>query len=540
MLEKKLLDKGMAYFYQKNYAAAADNLGQAADLNRNNVWARFYYVYSIAMLGRKKEASKWLPNLSSISKTTQYKQLISILDSDNTKKENKTQITEKKSKKTEKKSKKSKITEEKSKNTEEKSKITEVKSKNTEKKSKITEEKSKITEKKSKFTEEKSKITEEKSKITEEKKETRVTLKKKKSDVLDEAEYYIDSGDNEKALPIIRDYMKNNPARDRAYKLLAMIDFNQKDYQSSADKFEKAFQEGIKDFDSYFLAAQSNLNIQNYDTALVYYEKASQINSKDLFVKISLADLYCDRSNYDNSARLYQEILKEDPNYLDAKIGLAKIEFKKGYIEESIKLITDIIDENPDNAKAHHLKSQILLENKDYDNALIEAETASSFNPTSIEFKVFCSIVKIRNFKINEAVDDLQKILEIFPDNTYALTALGEAQLTEGKMDEGKATLLKSESIKKMPETSLLLALIECNNKNYEKADLLYKEYCSLAGNSPEALLEYANFTELKDNKEECLNSYYAVLEKFPGTPFAEKAEKRANEIRLSNSRQSK
>lgn len=488
MLEKKLLDKGMAYFYQKNYAAAADNLGQAADLNRNNVWARFYYVYSIAMLGRKKEASKWLPKLSSISKTTQYKQLISILDLDNTKKENKTQITEKKSKKTK----------------------------------------------------EKSKITEEKSKITEEKKETSVTVKKKKTDVLDEAEYYIDSGDNEKALPIIRDYMKNNPARDRAYKLLAMIDFNQKDYQSSADKFEKAFQEGIKDFDSYFLAAQSNLNIQNYDTALVYYEKASQINSKDLFVKISLADLYCDRSNYDNSARIYQEILKEDPNYLDAKIGLAKIEFKKGYIEESIKLITDIITENPDNAKAHNLKSQILLGNKDYDNALIEAEAASSLNPSSIEFKVFCSIVKVRNFKVNEAIDDLQKILEMFPDNTYALTALGEAQLTEGNMEEGKATLLKSESIKKMPETSLLLALIECNNKNYEKADILYKEYCLLAGNSPEALLEYANFTELKENKEECLNSYYAVIEKFPGTPFAEKAEKRANEIRLSNSRQSK
>ena len=37
----------MNYFYLKNYAAAADNLGQAADLNRNNVWARFYYVYFV-------------------------------------------------------------------------------------------------------------------------------------------------------------------------------------------------------------------------------------------------------------------------------------------------------------------------------------------------------------------------------------------------------------------------------------------------------------------------------------------------------------
>lgn len=467
MLERKLLDKGMAYFYQKNYTAAADYLGQAADLNRNNVWARYYYVYSIALSGKKNEAAKWLPKLSSISKTTHYKQLVAFLNSGNTPKKNELKV-----------------------------------------KPPVNKPKN--------------------------------AQKNKKTDPLDEAEYYVDSGDNQKALPIIKEYMKKNPDGGRAYKLLAMIDFNDRDYQASVENFEKAFQEGVSDFDSYFMAAQANLDIQNYDKALVYYEKACQINSKDLFVKISLAELYCDRADYDNSARLYKEILKDDPNYLDAKIGLAKIEFKKGYVEESLEQVSEIITENHDSAKAHYLKSQILMENKDYDNALKEAESAFSFNPSSIEYRVFCSLVKVRNFKVKEAVDDLKKVLESFPDNTYALTALGEAQLTEGNMEEGKATLLKSESIKKMPQTALLLALIECNEKNLDKAESLYKEYCLLAGNSPEALLEYANFTELKDNREECLNSYYAVVEKFPGTPFADKAEKRANEIKQSESQQSK
>lgn len=467
VLEKNLLDKGMDYFYKKNYTAAADYLGQAADLNQNNVWSRYYYVYSIALLGRKNAASKWLPKLSSISNTYHYKQLASLLDLGNTKKKNEPKV-----------------------------KAASVK--------------------------------------------PRVPPKIKKTDALDEAEYYIDLGDNEKALPIIEDYMKKNPSGGRAYKLLAMIDFNKRDYQSAAVFFEKAFREGAKDFDSYFMAAQSNLDIQNYDTALVYYEKASQINTKDSFVKISLADLYCDRSDYVSATRLYKEILNDTPDYLDAKIGLAKIEFNKGYIEESLKSVSDIVTESPDSAKAHYLKSQILLKKRDYDNALKEAEAAYSSNPSSMEYRVFYSLVKVRNFKVEEAVDDLKKVLDMFPDNAYALTALGEAQLTNGKMEEGKATLLKSESIKKMPQTALLLALIECNNKNYDKAEVLYKEYCSLAGNSPEALLEYANFTELKDTKEECLKSYYTVSEKFPGTPFADKAEKRANEIKLSHSQQSK
>lgn len=467
VFEKNFFDKGLTYFYQNNYTAAADYLGQAADMNKSNVWARYYYVYSIALSGKKNEAAKWLPKLSSISNTPQYKQLVSFLNSGNTTKKKETGVKTVKTPK-------------------------------------------------------------------------KVSQKIKKPDPLDEAEYFIDSGDNEKALPIINDYMKKTPVNGKAYKLFAMIDFNNRDYLSSAEKFEKAFKEGVKDFDAYFMAAQANLDIQNYDTALVYYEKASQINSKDLFVKISLADLYCDRADYDSSIRLYKEILKDDPNFLDAKIGLAKVEFNKGYIEESLEQVNSVIAENPDSAKAHYLKSLILMDNKDYDNALKEAEAAFSFNPSSIEYRVFCSLVKVRNFKLEEAVDDLTKLLEIFPDNTYALTALGEAQLTDGKTEEGKATLLKSESIKKMPQTALLLALIECNDKNYDKADELYKEYCSLSGNSPEALLEYANFTELKDNKEECLKSYYVVCERFPGTPFADKAEKRANEIKQSQSQQSK
>ena len=476
ILEKNLLDKGMYYFYRNNYSAAADYLGQAADLNKNNVWARYYYVYSIALLGKKNEASKWLPKLSSISKTSHYKQLVAFLNSENVKID-----SEKEKDKNKSKSKKKTV-----------------------------------------------------------KSEPKESPKNKKKDILDEAEYFIDAGENEKAFPIIKEYMQKNPNSGKAYKMLAMIDFNNRDYQSASEKFEKAFQDGINDFDSYFLAAQSNLDIQNYDAALLYYEKASQINSKDLFVKISLADLYCERSDYANSARLYKEILKDAPNYIDAKTGLATIEFKKGYLEESLEQINAVIAENPENAKSHYLKAQILLEQKDYDNAMKEAETAYSFNPSNIEYRVFNSIVKIRNFKVNEAVEDLKKVLEMFPNNTYALTALGEAHLTEGNMEEGKATLLQSESIKKMPQTALLLALIECNEKNYDKADSLYKEYCSLAGNSPESLLEYANFTELKDNKEECLKSYYAVSEKFPGTPFADKAEKRANEIKMSLSQPSK
>ena len=476
--DNRLYEIGLENFYKQKYSIAADYLGQAADLNENNVWARYYYVYSLVMLGKRNEASKWLPSLSSITKTKHYEQLLDLL---NPKKEVILKQTEKKDN------------------------------------NKTKEIKGKIVAK------------------TDD-----IKIKKKENPILKEASDLIDTEKYDQARNLIYGYLRNNPSSGEAYRLLGFIDFNNRAYSDSINNLQKAFERGVKDPNSYFLAAESAVNIQKYDEAIKYYEYASKLNPKDLLVKLALADMYTNKSYYDKAKSLYEEILKSDSNIIEANVGLANIELEKGFTEKSLLLVNSILSEHEDNAKAHFLKSQIYLKQKDYVKALEEAKTAYSLNKLNIEYKVQISLVKIRNFITGEAIKELHEILKEYPDNVYALSTLGEAYFTEGKEKEGKEVLNKAEKIKKIPYTAQLLALIEFSSKNFIEAEKNYKEFCKRTGNNPESLLEYAEFIEVNNDFDTTINAYNNVIEKYPNTPFAEIAKKAIEKIQISGKELSK
>ncbi len=480
--DKSFYEMGMENFYKQNYLAAADYLGQVADTDKDNVWARYYYVYSIAMLGKKREAKKWISSLSSIKETEHYKLLITFLNED--KKQAKVAKSD----------------------------------------------------------------TNPKSDSNNEANSKKVTLKKEDSeqkviekfDDLDKAQEFIDSENYEKAINLINNFLKENKKNGRAYQLLGIIYFNKNKYKDSIDNFKKAFKFGINDFESYFMAAEACLSIQNIDEALTWYKKASKINNNDVFLKLSLADLYCKKSDYTNATNIYKEILKRDSKIIEADVGLAKIELDKGFDDIALKHINSILESHKNNAKARYLKAQVFLKQKDYIKALEEAKLASLYNKANIEYKIFCSLVKVRNLLTKEAIEEIENILLDYPNNVYALSALGEAYFTCGKEDEGRKMLDKADNIKKIPQTPQLLAMIEFSLGNYDKADEYYKEYCKRSGYNPESLLEYAEFTEIKQDMKLSIEAYSKIIVKFPDTPFADKAKESIDKIKKSSSGLSK
>lgn len=463
---KKLYEIGLENFYKRKYSVAADYLGQAADLDKSNIWARYYYVYSLAALGKKNEASKWLGSLSTLKGTSHYKQLVSILDIGKPEKVEKTKKESKQSKKQDKSPK----------------------------------------------------------------------TPKKESSIFDKFQELIDSEKYEEAVKQINNYLETYPKSGKSYQLLGLICLNKKDYKNSVENFKKAFSYGIKNFDSYFMAAEASVCIQNIDEALIFYEKASEINKKDILLKLAIADLFCKKANYSKASEIYKEVLKTDSNMIDAKVGLAKIELDRGFEEDALNQIESILEEHQDNAKARFLKAQIYSKQKDYVKAQEEARLASLYNESNIEYQVFYSLMKVRNFQIKEAIKEINQILIDYPDNVYALAALGEAYLTAGKEKEGRKALNKADNIKKIPETAQLLALTDFFKGNYDKAEENYKEYCKRTSDSPEALLEYAEFVEVKQDTNLSIAAYQKVIDKFSDTPFAERARQAIYKLKQSSS----
>lgn len=477
---------GVDNFNKKNYAAACDYFGQAADLNKNNVWAKFYYAYSLVMLNKPNEAIKVIPSLAPLSQTPQYNELIKLI------------YPKPKSQK---------------KQTDSAKNEPQVMNFETTTMH-LTTESCSI----SSYTYDYGYNIKHSSRSSH---ESQKTTKKSK---LDEVKELVDANKNKEAIEILNAELKKNRKNGKVYELLGLAYYNEQDYPSCIANLTYAFKYGIDNFNSYFIAAEASANLQKTDDALKWYLKADKKNKKDPFVKLAIADIYCSQSDYTKATKIYKDMLKTDKNYVDASIGLANIELEKGFIQKAFDQVVDILKDIPDSSKARFLKAKIHLEKKEYDLALEEAVLAYTYSPANIEYKIFGSLVKVRNLLTNEAINELKQILIKFPNNAYALAILGEALLTNNQTAEGEKILLKADSIKELPETAELLALIEAAKGKYDTAENLYKEFCSRSGNNPKSLLAYAEFTEIKQDGALSQKAYQTIVDRFPETPFAKKA----------------
>lgn len=464
---QSLYERGMMNLKSKNYSAAADYLGQAADYDPNNVWARFYYVWAIARLGKKQEAKRWLPKLKSVSNTPEYKKLNEII--------NKNDIVLRKD----------------------------------DKESVIS--KANVPEWA--------------------KPRQRTKKKQKAKSVIEQAQELIELNKINEATSLLNEYLKNNKKSLDAYRLLGTIAFNEYNYDKCISDFEKAFSYGAKDFDSYFMVAQACMNLQKENEALKYYKKASEINKEDTFVKLAIADIYCKQADYANAEKSYNEILKKDYKVTDASVGLANILYEQGYLEEALKQADNILLTMPDNAKALFLKAKIYMEEKKYKEASENAQAAYENNQSNMEYEAFAALGLIRDFKIKPAIEMLNEILGKHEDNVYAINALAEAYMVSEKINEAKNLLDKAESIEKIPQTSFLYGLFYVTQGNNSKAKINFLEYKKRAGNLPRVLLEYANFLENSNDYKEAQKEYKTIIEKHKNTPFAKIAKERLDEL---------
>lgn len=466
---QSLYEKGMTNLKNKKYSAAADYLGEAADLDPNNVWARFYYVWSIAYLGKNQEARRWMPKLKKcVGNTYQYKRLREYIIKEGAfkKSDNKASVISK-------------------------------------------------------------------ANLPEWAKPRQQTKKKEKvKSVIEQAQELIDFNETKEATQLLKDYLKKNKKSADAYRLLGTIAFNAYDYDNCITNFEKSFACGTKDFDSYFMVAQACMNIQKENEALKYYKKASQINKEDTFVKLAIADIYCKQADYSNAEKTYKEILKKDYKVADALVGLANIAFEQGYLEEALKQADSILLSLPDNAKALFLKAKIFMEEKQYKEASIEAQAAYANNPANMEYEAFAALALIRDFQIQPAIDILDEMLEKRADNVYAMNALAEAYLASGKNIEARKCLDKAEKCDKLAQTSFLNGLYYVTIGKIKEGKPFFAEYKKRSGNAPKACLEYANFLETANELKEAEKEYNEVIEKHKKTPFAKTASERLKELK--------
>jgi tetratricopeptide (TPR) repeat protein len=201
------------------------------------------------------------------------------------------------------------------------------------------------------------------------------------------------------------------------------------------------------------------------------YESALRLDPSDAETQAHLGNLYLELKRYPDAETKFRAALALQPKSVPALLGLAK-SLEAQNKPEATAAFRDYLAANPSDAGGRSHLIQQLLEQKKYDEALVELDREDAGKPPSLDSLRSRADILIAQKKWDDAIITIHKAIALAPNDAQLHGGLGRVYLQ--KRDFPNA------------EKEIRIALqLDRTNRSYLK-DLLSTYY--LGGNYPAAL----------------------------------------------------
>ena len=237
------------------------------------------------------------------------------------------------------------------------------------------------------------------------------------------SEFYVQTGQLDKATQQAEDLLKANPANNEARKVLARI-----------------YSRGIGDPD------QGKIDQTMLKNAIEQYQKITRQDPKDTESLAMLARLY--RISHDEAAaeKAYRQVLAIDPNDEDSLNGLAMVYADRGDLPNAIALLKQAIEKNQDPRMVVML-AEFYEQIKDYSNAADTMKQALALTNDNVRVRRAMAVDLLAAGRFDEALTVFRQLATDDPKNVPLQLQI--AELLERKHDfaGAAAALAKAKSI---------------------------------------------------------------------------------------------
>ncbi len=199
----------------------------------------------------------------------------------------------------------------------------------------------------------------------------------------------------------------------------------------------------------------------------------------------------------------YDQAVSLDSSYVDAMIGAADILMNSGNAPVAIKRLQSQIEAIPDNAKLHNALGCAFRMTDNDNEAQANFERAVLLDPNYTLARKNLAIIQIRNRDLEDAVLNLETVIEETPDQADVYNYLALAYVYQHKPNEAEKWFLKAISV-----DDKYLTAVENLAFHYElggdlvKAKKYYEKAVALGSESAKEVLKNSKFSNGKQNKK--------------------------------------
>ena len=323
---------------------------------------------------------------------------------------------------------------------------------------------------------------------------------KNQNDYLDIATMYLENGDFDKAHTYVDMTLKLNSDNAEAYALRSKIYLAQNDRDNARIAAIRAVQADNNlinsnlakefdimeipplDFEYYNSKGVENFYRGEIKNAIGYFEKSLDMNFKNVVALNNLARAYIKLQEFDKAKSVLKKARIFNPKYFETYINLANIaklestqdnisEFnRKKYLREQQNYLKQAIKINPNDKRAYLQLANYYLEQKDFENAIKNFDTALIYDDEYYEAYLGLAVAYIELNNPRKALVALRNAGALNSRSDEISYYLAKMCILDNKFDEAKEYLLDALSKADNPKYYLELGKILYYKDDYKNA----------------------------------------------------------------------
>lgn len=218
--------------------------------------------------------------------------------------------------------------------------------------------------------------------------------------------------------------------------------FEQGEYGRALDIFTTALEQDRANSELYYWIGRAHLAERNPDAAIEALEQSVTLDPSRPEPRLRLASAYEMRERQDDAVAQYQAVLDMDdlPRALqeDAskrmRYAIATGHAQRGEVGRALELFEGLSEDYPDDPLIIYSKAIAYLLSNRMADARAAFETVIAIDPEYINAYLNLATVDEREGRLQEAVNNLRRVIELEPDSSAAGRAEVRLQLIEGHL----------------------------------------------------------------------------------------------------------
>ena len=283
--------------------------------------------------------------------------------------------------------------------------------------------------------------------------------------------FYIQQGKLEKVEDQLQQAIKNSPENFEAHILLGNFYHNQK----KNDLAEAAYLNSIKASPSalkpLMIAADYYDKVNNQDKALEMYTKAASLEPDNISVQETIARFHYSHKDIESANKIISAILSKRPQYYPARMLKSEILVFEKKFTEALQLLDVLEKEEPKAPRTYYFKGLCFIGTGNYDQAKTSVGKAVEINPGYFKARMLLSDIYLHEQSFDPAQKEASAALELNPNDYQsriirANAAIGLRKFEDAEKDYQKLIEIAPEN----PMAYYQLGLLKSALKEYDSS----------------------------------------------------------------------